>query len=254
MTGRVYIIGAGPGDPGLFTMRGLQRLQASDMILYDHLVSAEILGFARADAERLYVGKIPGHHTHLQEEINQLLVEKAKEGYTVARLKGGDPFVFGRGAEEAELLAEHGISFEIVPGVTSAIAGPAYAGIPLTHRDYASGFHVVTGHECATSTTVPWSLLASSNQTLVILMGIRHLREITRRLINHGRSADTPAAIIGLGTTTDQTLALGTLGNISEVADSEGICPPATIVIGDVVRLSQKLDWFKSSRVRLTTR
>lgn len=247
MTGKVYIIGAGPGDPGLLTIKGKHCLQTSDVVLYDHLVSTEVLEFAPTDAQRVYVGKVSGHHIQPQMEINRLLVNKARQGHTVARLKGGDPFVFGRGAEEAECLTEHAIPFEVIPGISSAIASPAYAGIPLTHRAYASGFHVVTGHECASSTSVPWPLLAMSNQTLVILMGMSHLREITNKLIQHGRADDTPVAIIGMGTTPQQTLTLGSLSTICDVARVEGICPPATVVIGDVVRLSQKLNWFHLS-------
>jgi uroporphyrin-III C-methyltransferase len=248
MTGRVFLIGAGPGDPGLLTLKAKDCLEQSDVVVYDRLVSPEILAFIPSHAERIYVGKEANNHTLPQEKIEALLVEKALRGYTVSRLKGGDPFVFGRGAEEAEALAAKGIPFEIVPGVSSAIAAPAYAGIPLTHRRLASGFHVVTGHECLHSTGTPWQVLALSSQTLVILMGMKHLQEIADKLISYGRASDTPVAVVRWGTTSHQKVVVGTLATIAAVVEENQLKPPAVIVVGDVVRLRDTLQWFEPAK------
>jgi len=249
MTGRVFLIGAGPGDPGLLTLRAKACLEESSVIVYDRLVSEEVLDFAPATAERVYVGKESRRHTVPQADIETLLIDRARRGHTVARLKGGDPFIFGRGAEEAETLRAHGIAYEIVPGVSSAVAAPAYAGIPLTHRSLASGFHVVTGHECLYSTGTPWQLLALTNQTLVILMGIGHLREITVNLIAYGRLRNTPVAVIRWGATKDQEVLVGALHNIADMVESRHMQPPAVIVVGEVVRLRETLDWFSPERM-----
>lgn len=245
MTGTVYLIGAGPGDPGLLTLKAKKYLEQSDVVIYDRLVSSEILAFVPSNAERIYVGKEAHNHTLPQTDIDRLLVDKALSGHIVSRLKGGDPFVYGRGGEEAEALALRGIPFEIVPGISSAIAVPAYAGIPLTHRTLASGFHVVTGHECLHSSGTPWEVLALSSQTLVILMGMGHLQEISEKLILHGRSSDTPVAVVRWGTTSKQEVVVGTLVNIAAVVEEAQLKPPGVIVVGDVVRLRDTLRWFE---------
>ena len=244
--GMVYIVGAGPGDPELITVKGLACLRRADVVLYDRLVASELLGEAQPSAELIDVGKAPLRHRRSQEEINALLIEKARAGLTVVRLKGGDPFVFGRGGEECQALAEAGLAFEVVPGVSSAVAVPAYAGIPVTHRDYASSFTVVTGHSAGDDAGgVDWAGLPTTG-TLVCLMGVSHLPEIARRLVALGRSAGTPAAVIGSGTTGRQTVVEGTLADIAERA--AGVETPATIVIGEVVRLRAQLDWFSRAR------
>ena len=244
MTGKVYLIGAGPGDPGLLTIKGKACLEAADVVLYDRLIAPELLAYAKSDAKKIYVGKEADNHTLPQQEINQLLVDVAKSGKVVARLKGGDPFVFGRGAEEAEALVANGIPFEVVPGVTSAIGALAYAGIPVTHRDLASGFHVVTGHECVNSTGVNWKLYAAENQTLVILMGLSHIEEIAKRLVEAGRSKETPAAVVRSGSTSRQEVRLGDLGSLAKIVKEAALLPPAIVVVGEVVRLAEKLRWF----------
>ncbi|MCL6593024.1 MAG: uroporphyrinogen-III C-methyltransferase [Alicyclobacillus sp.] len=244
MPGRVYLIGAGPGDPGLFTLKGKACLEAADVVLYDRLVAAEVLAFARPDAERVYVGKEPDNHAVRQSEIHDLMLYHARAGKTVARLKGGDPFVFGRGGEEAAVLAAHGIPFEVVPGVTSAVAAPAYAGIPLTLRGVASGFQVVTGRECATSTGCDWPLLASARQTLVVLMGLAQLPEIAQRLLAHGRAPDTPVAVIAAGTTPRQQVVTAPLTRVAQVVAEQGLQAPAVIVVGEVARWGERLRWF----------
>jgi uroporphyrinogen III methyltransferase / synthase len=242
-TGKVYLVGAGPGDPGLITVRGLELLRIAQVIVYDQLVNPVLLEQASSVAERIFVGKQAGRHCVAQEEINQTLIDCAGLGYEVVRLKGGDPFVFGRGGEEAEALAEAGIPFEIVPGVSSAIAVPAYAGIPLTHRKFASSFAVVTGHETRkTRPFVNWGKLAASVDTLVILMGLINLRQITAELVTHGLSAETPVAVIRWGTTEAQETVTGTLADIGGKAAA--IKSPAVIVVGKVVDLRGRLDWF----------
>lgn len=246
--GVVYIVGAGPGDPELITVKGLACLRRADVVLYDRLVAMELLAETSPGAELINVGKAPTKHRRSQDEINTLLVEKARAGLKVVRLKGGDPFVFGRGGEECQALAEAGVAYEVVPGVSSAVAVPAYAGIPVTHRDFASSFTVVTGHNADPQQGgVDWSGLPATG-TLVCLMGVSHLPEIARRLAALGRSLDTPAAVIGWGTTGRQHVVTGTLADIAERA--AGVGAPATIVIGEVVGLRDKLDWFGAARER----
>jgi uroporphyrin-III C-methyltransferase len=247
--GKVYLIGAGPGDPELITVKGLHALHTADVVLYDRLISSELLHEARVDATLVYVGKGAGCHTMPQEEINTTLVRFATQGQSVARLKGGDPFVFGRGGEEAQALVEARIPFEIIPGVTSAIAVPAYAGIPVTHRDYASSVTIVTGHEGkAASPMVNWEALAALGGTLVVLMGVKALPEFTRRLIAAGLSVTTPAAVIQEGTTPQQSMVVGTLENIAERAANAGLTSPALTVIGSVVDVSSTLQWYKQTQ------
>lgn len=242
-TGKVYLVGAGPGDPGLLTIRGRELLRRTPVIVYDQLVNPALLEEAGSQAIRIFVGKRAGFHCVAQEEINSVLVAHARIGHDVVRLKGGDPFVFGRGGEEAEALAEAGIPFEIIPGVSSAMAVPAYAGIPLTHRKLASSFAVVTGHEARKlNSTVNWASLATSVDTLVILMGLANLPVIAKQLVEHGRSERTPVAVIGSGTTSEQEMVSGTLADI--VAKSAGMQAPAVIVVGDVVALAENLRWF----------
>jgi uroporphyrinogen III methyltransferase/synthase len=242
-TGKVYLVGAGPGDPGLLTVRGLDLLHRAQVIVYDHLVNPVLLEEVPPVAIRIFAGKQAARHCMAQSEINQMLVEYARRGYDVLRLKGGDPFVFGRGGEEAEALTDAGIAFEVVPGISSAVAVPAYAGIPLTHRKIASSFAVVTGHEAGKAqSSVDWARLATAVDTLVILMGLSSLRLIVSRLLAHGRSPDTPVALIRWGTTRAQEVVSGTLANIVE--RSALLEPPAVIVVGDVVSLADKLAWF----------
>jgi uroporphyrinogen III methyltransferase/synthase len=247
--GRVYLVGAGPGDPGLITIAGLERIRSADVIVYDRLASARLLDHARADAELIYVGKVPGAEGgHDQDAINATLVEKAREGRTVVRLKGGDPFVFGRGGEEAEALRDAGISYEIVPGVTSAVAVPAYAGIPVTHRGVAASFAVITGHEepGKPETAIDWTHLATAVDTLVFLMGVKNLPDIVAQLTSHGRSAETPVAVIQWGTTPEQRTVTGTLADIVVRVADAGLTPPAITVVGEVVRLRETIAWFEN--------
>ena len=267
--GKVYLVGAGPGDPGLLTVRGLELLGRADVIVYDQLVNPALLEEASSAAERIFVGKQAGRHCIAQTEINDVLIHHARLGRQVVRLKGGDPFVFGRGGEEAQALADAGITFEVVPGVSSAVAVPAYAGIPLTHRKLASSFAVVTGHEArrwsptgkpvgrnpeqeppvkagarveGAQDAVDWAKLATAVDTLVILMGLGNLPVIVAKLIAHGRSPHTPVAVIQQGTTSEQETVIGTLMDI--VAKSALLEAPALIVVGDVVSLTGKLHWF----------
>ncbi len=250
MAGKVYLVGAGPGDPGLLTLRGKACLEAANVVLYDRLVSPDILRFADKSAEKIDVGKRPDNHRFPQEEINTLLVEQALAGKVVVRLKGGDPFVFGRGGEEAQVLSQYGIDFEVVPGVTSAVAAPAYAGIPVTHRDFAPGFHVLTGHACLTSKSLDgeWQALARSRGTLVVLMGLAQLATITQHLIELGKAGDTPAAVISQGTTIHQQVVVGTLANLADRVAEAQLVSPATIVIGEVVGLAEQVTWFHPER------
>jgi len=240
--GKVFLVGAGPGDVGLLTIKAKKYIQEADVILYDYLVTDEVISFAKDDAELIYVGKKAGQHTLKQEEINQLLVNKAKEDKSVVRIKGGDPFLFGRGGEEALFLVEQGIPFEVVPGVTSAIAVPAYAGIPVTHRDYASSLCIVTGHESIDKAIVPWENIAGI-ETIVILMGVSNLQEIVQKLLKSGKSPDTPVAVIHHGTTNQQKTVVSTLAEVNLVSTS--IHAPAIIVVGKVVELREKLRWFE---------
>jgi uroporphyrin-III C-methyltransferase len=238
---RVFIVGAGPGDPDLITVKGLACLRRADVVLYDRLAPHELLAEARPGAELIDVGKEPQRHRRSQDEINALLVARARAGLTVVRLKGGDPFVFGRGGEECQALAAAGLAFEVVPGVSSAIAVPAYAGIPLTQRGVSTAFTVLTGHTMDDD-GFDWSALPTAG-TLVLLMGVRHLPEITRQLIALGRAPETPAAVIQQGTTAEQQVVVGTLADIAERAS--GLASPATTVIGEVVALREQIAWFK---------
>lgn len=248
VSGKVCLVGAGPGDPGLLTLKGARCLREADVVVYDHLVGEGILAHLGEGAERIFVGKEAGRHTLSQDGINRLLAEQALAGKTVVRLKGGDPFVFGRGGEEAEYLQERGIPFEIVPGITSAVAAPAYAGIPVTHRSLASSFAVLTGHEdpAKAESAIAWDRLATAVDTLVFLMGVGNLAQITSRLIQHGRSPETPAAVIRWGTTASQESVTGTLATIAEEINRAGLQPPAVLVVGEVVELRQRLAWFES--------
>ena len=245
--GRVYIIGAGPGDPGLITLRGVQCIQEADVIIYDHLVSPEILRHAGEKTRLIYAGKQGGDHTLSQYEINNLLVAEAGQGAVVARLKGGDPFIFGRGGEEAEVLREAGIPFEVVPGISSAVAVPAYAGIPLTHRNHIVSVAFVTGHEdpMKGKSDHDWPTLAGIG-TLVFLMGVKNLPAIAENLIRYGKDAATPAALIRWGTTPDQETLTGTLGDIAQKAEERRFSPPSIFVVGGVVGLRETLNWFET--------
>ena len=252
MSGIVYLVGAGPGDSRLITLKAVDCLKKAQVVVYDHLADDRILRWAPAEAELIYVGKVSANHTMKQEDISRLLVEKAKENKCVVRLKGGDPFVFGRGGEEALLLAEHQIPFEIVPGVTSAISVPAYAGIPVTQRHMAVSFAVVTGHEdpAKAASAVRWDKLATAVDTLVFLMGVENLPHITGQLIAHGRAADTPAAVIRWGTKPEQETLVTTLGKAASAVKAAGLKPPAIFVVGDVVNLREKIGWFDAPATR----
>ncbi|MEE8397990.1 MAG: uroporphyrinogen-III C-methyltransferase [Desulfobacterales bacterium] len=248
MNGKVYLIGAGPGDPGLITVKGLACIQQADVVIYDYLAAPTLLAHATGEAEIIYVGKKGSDHTLSQDGINALIVEKAMQGKVVARLKGGDPFIFGRGGEEAEVLVQNGIDFEIVPGVTSAIAAPAYAGIPLTHRQFTSTLAFVTGHEDPTKdeTQIDWSALANGIGTLVFLMGVKNLPNIARRLIEKGKPPDTPVALVRWGTTPKQVTVTGTLDTIVDRVKAAGLKAPAIIIVGRVVELRPTLKWFET--------
>lgn len=244
--GMVYLVGAGPGDYRLITLKGLQYIKAADVIVHDRLADTRLLAFARPDAELIYVGKASSRHTLRQEDINQMLVDKAREHKSVLRLKGGDPYVFGRGGEEALFCLAAGIPFEEVPGITSAIAVPAYAGIPVTHRGMASSFSVVTGHEdpAKTGTGVCWANLATATDTLVFLMGMENLSYIRKQLIDYGRPADTPVAVVRWGTKPEQEVLTGTLATIEQLVRTYDFQPPAVIIVGEVVKLREHLRWF----------
>lgn len=245
--GMVYLVGAGPGDSGLLTLRGAELLGAADVVVYDALVNTELLGLARAGAEIIYGGKRAGGHTVAQEELNQLLISKAREGKIVVRLKGGDPYVFGRGGEEAEQLADAGLEFEVVPGVSSFVAVPNYAGIPLTHREFCSKITLITGHEdpAKEASSIDWPQVAKTPGTKVVMMGTDRIGQIAETLIKNGMDGTTPVAMVRWGTTGRQRSIEGTLATIGEVAKREGIRPPTVAVIGDVVKLRRKLNWFE---------
>lgn len=246
--GLVYLVGAGPGDPKLITLRGLECLKKADVVVYDRLSSPRLLSFAKPDAELIYAGKSPVRHTLKQEEINQVLVEKALEGKIVTRLKGGDPFVFGRGGEEAEALLAHDIPFEIIPGITSGIAVPAYAGIPVTHREFNSTLAFITGNEDPSKgdTSIEWDKVATGCGTIVFYMGMANLPYIVEKLTANGRSADTPVGIIRWGTRPEQQTVTGTLADIVEKAKAAKMGHPAIIVVGGVVALREKMRWFET--------
>jgi len=245
--GKVYLIGAGPGDIGLFTLKGLRYLKKAEVVVYDFHLNAQILNYIDHNAEFIYAGKRGGHHAMTQDEINQALIDKAGEGKLVCRLKGGDPFVFGRGGEEAEELVNAGIEYELVPGVSSSIAAAAYAGIPLTHRKYSSSFAVITGNEDADKgeSTLDWPHLSTSFDTLVFLMGVKNLHRITSKLVEHGKAPDTPVALVRWGTRPDQKTVVGTLIDIADKAIAENIRPPAVMIVGTVVRLRETLKWYE---------
>lgn len=245
--GKVILVGAGPGDPGLLTIKGKEAIEKAEVLIYDYLANPEFLEYAPEGAEIYYVGKMGGAHTLPQEEINKLIVREAEAGKLVVRLKGGDPFIFGRGGEEAEELVGMGIAYEVVPGVTAGAAASAYSGIPLTHRDFTSTLAFVTGHEdpSKTGSSIAWDKIATGVGTLVFYMGIKNLPNIVENLVKHGRSPETPVAVIRWGTTTRQKTVIGTLSTIVELAEKNKIKPPAITVVGEVVSLKEKLDWFE---------
>ncbi|MFQ6085616.1 MAG: uroporphyrinogen-III C-methyltransferase [Candidatus Bathyarchaeia archaeon] len=249
MKAKVYLVGAGPGDPALLSLKALETLKKANVVLYDRLVSNDVLKVAPSSAKKIFVGKEKGKHAMTQEEINKLLVREAESGKIVVRLKGGDPFLFGRGGEEGEQLSGFGIPFEVVPGVSTAIAAPAYAGIPITHRKHSSSVAIVTGHEdpAKGEAKVKWERLATAVDTIVVLMGVGKIQAIMEQLTKGGRNPDTPVAVIERGTTKGQRTVIGTIRDIAEKARKRGVKPPATIAIGEVVRLRDKLNWFKAS-------
>jgi len=242
----VYLVGAGPGDPELLTLRAARLLAEAEVIVYDHLVSGPILELGRGDAQRIYAGKERGNHTLRQNDLNQLLVRLAHEGKRVVRLKGGDPFIFGRGGEEVEALAAAGVAFEVVPGITAASGIAAYAGIPLTHRDYANSCLFVAGHLKDGSVDLDWDSLVRPGRTLVVYMGLLGLPTLCRELAAHGMPAATPAAIVQHGTTVSQRTVVGTLATLPQLAQAARLVPPTLIIIGDVVRLHAKLAWYEA--------
>ncbi len=247
MNGKVYIVGAGPGDVGLLTVKGLKCLQRADVVVYDFHLNAQVLNYISHDAEFIYAGKRGGQHDMTQDRINQTLVEKAKEGKIICRLKGGDPFVFGRGGEEAEVLVDEGIEFEVIPGISSSVAAAAYAGIPLTHRAYSSSFAVVPGYEDVTKkeSSIDWARLATGVGTIVFLMTVKNIEQVCKKLTENGRKADTPVAVVRWGTRADQTTLVGNLTTITDLVKENEIKPPAVMIVGDVVKLREKLKWIE---------
>ena len=250
-TGTVYLVGCGPGDPELLTLRAYRLMQSADVALYDHLVSDEVMAMLPASVRRIYVGKERDRHTMPQEAINDLLVRHAREGHRVLRLKGGDPFVFGRGGEEIDTLAAQGVAFEVVPGITAALGVASYAGIPLTHRDYAQSCLFVTGHRKADGFEMDWHALSRPHQTVVVYMGLLGLPALCDGLIAHGMSADTPAAVVQQGTTREQRVVTGTLRTLPQAVADAMLTPPTLMIIGDVVRLRERLDWFRPGEAAL---
>ena len=245
--GIVYLVGAGPGDIGLLTVKGMRCLQKAEVVIYDFHLNAQILNYIDHNAEFIYAGKRGGHHTMNQDEINAAILEKAREGKIVCRLKGGDPFVFGRGGEEAQILAHEGIAFEVVPGVSSSVAAPAYAGIPLTHRLYSSSFAVIPGYEDTTKeeSSIDWAKLSTGVGTLVFLMAVKNIELLTEKLIENGRSPETPVAVIRWGTRPDQKTLVSTLKDIAKLVREKDIRPPAVTIVGDVVNLRNELNWYE---------
>jgi len=251
--GEVYLVGAGPGDPDLLTFRALRLMQRADVVVYDRLVSQGILDLVRRDAELVYVGKERNNHAVPQENINQCLVRYAKEGKRVLRLKGGDPFIFGRGGEEIETLKENHVTFQVVPGITAAAGCSSYGGIPLTHRDYAQSCVFVTGHLKDGTVNLNWKALAHPNQTIVFYMGLQAVNVIRNELVANGLSDDTPAALVEQGTTENQRVHIGTLSNLAEIVEREKVKPPTLIIVGQVVTLHDKLKWFHPNTERTTS-
>ena len=251
--GEVYLVGAGPGDPDLLTFRALRLMQRADVVVYDRLVSQGILDLVRRDAELVYVGKERNNHAVPQESINQLLVRYAKEGNRVLRLKGGDPFIFGRGGEEIETLKENNVLFQVVPGITAAAGCASYGGIPLTHRDYAQSCVFVTGHLKDGTVNLNWKALAHPNQTIVFYMGLQAVTVIHRELVANGLSDDTPAALVEQGTTENQRVHVGTLATLADIIEKEKVKPPTLIIVGDVVTLHDKLKWFNPTSERTSS-
>ena len=244
--GKVYLVGAGPGDPKLLTVKAVDVLKEADVVIYDRLVGESIINLAPAKAEKIYVGKRTGKHEVPQDKITELIIKKAQAGGKIVRLKGGDPFVFGRGGEEAEALVERGIQFEVVPGVSSAVVAPAYAGIPLTHRDYASSVAIITGHRAGdTERPIDWAKIAGAVDTMVILMGVESLDAIVTKLLQGGVSPRKPVAIVESGTYPQQRTLIKTLGTVVKDVEAKQIKPPSVIVIGEVANLGRKLAWFK---------
>jgi len=250
--GFVSLVGAGPGNPELLTLRALRVMQRAHVVLYDHLVARELLDFVRGDAERVYVGKVRDRHALGQHEINDLMVRLAREGKRVVRLKGGDPFIFGRGGEEIEALAAQGVAFEVVPGVTAAAGAAAYAGIPLTHRDHAQSCVFVTGHQMNGSLQLDWRAIARPQQTIAVYMGVGGLETICRRLIEHGLAPDLPAALVEKATLPEQRVIEGTLATLPSAAAGAAVKPPALLIVGEVVRLRERLAWFGAQACALS--
>ncbi|MGG0655838.1 uroporphyrinogen-III C-methyltransferase [Rummeliibacillus pycnus] len=249
--GKVYLVGAGPGDPKLITVYGLECIQKADVIAYDRLVNPSLLEHAKEGAELIFCGKSPGKHHLIQDQIHDLLIEKALEGKIVTRLKGGDPCVFGRGAEEAEVLVEHGIEYEIVPGITAGIAAPAYAGIPVTHREFASSFAIVTGHgrEEKGQDHLNWHALANGIDTIAFYMSVGNLEHISKKLIENGKRATTPVAVIEWGTTENQRTITGILETIHDLVVQEEFHNPSMVLVGEVVQLRDKIQWFEKQTI-----
>jgi uroporphyrin-III C-methyltransferase/precorrin-2 dehydrogenase/sirohydrochlorin ferrochelatase len=245
--GTVYLVGAGPGDPDLLTLRAAKLLGQADAVVYDHLVGTGIFDYIRSDAEQIYVGKEKDRHTLPQDEINSLLVTLSRQGKNVVRLKGGDPFIFGRGGEEIEALVDNGIPYEVVPGITAAIGISCYTGIPLTHRNYAQSVVFTTGHLKDGSLNLDWAHLVSPRQTVVIYMGLGGLPEIARQLIAYGQTADMPAAVVEQGASNKQRVVVGTLGTLPDLVAAMGLKSPCLIIVGEVVTLHEKLQWFQGT-------
>lgn len=249
--GKVYIVGAGPGDKDLITVKGLRCIQEADVILYDRLINKDLLDYAKPTAKLIFCGKLPKRHAMIQENINYSLVKYASQGKVVTRLKGGDPFVFGRGAEEAEVLAEHDIPYEIIPGITSGIAAAAYAGIPVTHRDFSSSFAIVTGHmREGKDDEIKWSNIAKGVDTLAIYMGIGNLPYICSQLLKYGKAPSTPVAVVHMGTFELQQTVVGTLNDIVQLVEENNIENPSMIIVGEVVQVREKIKWFEDSYIR----